>query len=83
MGASEQRWPKQLEQPFGMRCTHPIHVCSAAQGLDAEHLEVPLGIYSTALEAALVYARHARSRGPQVAPLSCQQACPTTGLGCG
>ena len=38
-----------------------------AQGLDAEHSEVPLGIYSTALEAATVYARHARMRVPQVA----------------
>ena len=40
---------------------------SHAQGLDAEHSEVPLGIYSTALEAATVYARHARMRVPQVA----------------
>jgi len=38
-----------------------------AQGLDAEHSEVPLGIFSTALEAAMVYARHAQMRVPQVA----------------
>lgn len=38
-----------------------------AQALDAEHTEQPLGIYSTALEAAMVYARYARMRMPQVA----------------
>ena len=38
-----------------------------AQGLDVEHTEQPLGIYATALEAATVYARHARMRVPQVA----------------
>ena len=71
----------------GMRdeCAMFLH----AQGLDAEHTEQPLGIYSTVLEAATVYARYARMRVPQVAlatalatavALRCAAVCSTRGL---
>tara|TARA_B100000795_G_scaffold80714_1_gene58009 strand:+ start:1654 stop:2220 length:567 start_codon:yes stop_codon:yes gene_type:complete len=53
-----------------------MHYVLHAQGLDAEHSEVPLGIYSTALEAATVYARHARMRVPQVAVAVAVLRCP-------